>query len=58
MASHRLMNTRLDAATAETRLMIGRWGILQRVEALLGSRQLWFSCGLSGDLLNASFPTE
>ena len=23
----------------------------------MSSRQLWFSCGLSGDLLNASFPT-
>jgi hypothetical protein len=34
--NHRLMNTRLDAATAETRLMIGRWGILHAGRSALG----------------------
>jgi len=33
---HRLINTRPDAATAETRLMIGRWGILHVGRSALG----------------------
>jgi len=34
--NHRLMNTPPGAATAETRSMIGRWGILHAGRSVLG----------------------
>ena len=34
--NRRLMNTRPDAATAETRRMIGRWGVLHAGRSALG----------------------
>jgi anthrone oxygenase-like protein len=52
--NRRLMDTPPEAATAETRLMIERWGALHAVRGALGLSATLISCGLSGEAAAAS----